>query len=61
MLRGVLLISILVLLSTFTIVTKDAWWSESQLLPYFYGAANMLRNFLPEQAKQLSRSILKTA
>lgn len=61
MARGILLISILVLLATFTIVTKDAWWCESQLLPYFYGTANWLRDFLPAQAKQLSSTALQTA
>lgn len=61
MVRGVLLISVVVLLSTFTIVTQDAWWTQSQLLPYFYGSANWLRNFLPDQAKHLSTAVLKTA
>lgn len=60
MVRGILLISVVVLLSTFTIVTHDAWWTQSQLLPYFYGSANWLRSFLPDQAKHLSTAILKT-
>lgn len=60
MVRGVLLISLLVLLSTFTIVTHDAWWARSQLLPYFYGSANWLRNFLPDETKHLSAALLKT-
>ncbi len=60
MVRGVLLVSVLVLLSTFTIVTRDVWWTESQLLPYFYGTANWLRDFLPDQAKHLSTAVLQT-
>lgn len=61
MVRGVLLVSIFVLLSSFTLVTHDMWWSESVLLPYFYGTANWLREFLPDQAKQLSKTVLQTA
>lgn len=61
MLRGVLLVSILVLLSTFTKVTQDVWWVQSQLLPYFYGSANFLRDFLPDQTKHLSKTVLHTA
>ena len=37
MLRGVLLISILVLLASFTLLTRDVWWTHSKLLPYFLG------------------------
>ena len=61
MVRGVLLISILVLLSTFTRINQDPWWVRSQLLPYFYNSANFLRDFLPDQAKHLSKTVLQTA
>lgn len=60
MARGVLLISVLVLLSTFTVVAKDPWWTNSQLLPYFYDSANWLRHFLPDQAEHLSKAVLRT-
>jgi membrane protein required for colicin V production len=47
LLRGVALITVLVLLAGLTPLPKDPWWSQSLFLPHFQNAALWLRNFLP--------------
>ena len=45
--RGVVLVSILVLLAGLTPFPEDPWWQESQLLGYFSELAVWLRDLLP--------------
>jgi membrane protein required for colicin V production len=47
LLRGVALITILVLLAGLTPLPKDPSWNQSLFLPYFQKAALWLRSFLP--------------
>jgi membrane protein required for colicin V production len=46
--RGVLVISVLVLLSGLTSLPKEVFWTESQLIPYFQEIAFWLRDLLPQ-------------
>jgi len=46
--RGVVLVSIMLLLMSFTPVTKDAWWQSSQLIPYFDSMQLWLKDMLPD-------------
>ncbi len=45
--RGVLLVSVLVLLSGLTPLPQEDWWVASQLVPYFQELAYWLRDLLP--------------
>ncbi len=45
--RGVVIVSVLVMLAGLTPVPSDAWWSESLLLGRFQEMAMWLRSFLP--------------
>lgn len=45
--RGVVIVSVLVMLAGLTPVPGDAWWSESLLLGRFQDMAMWLRSFLP--------------
>jgi len=45
--RGVLLVSVLVLLAGLTPLPQDPWWQESRLVPYFEELAVWLRELLP--------------
>jgi membrane protein required for colicin V production len=45
--RGAVVVAILVLLAGLTPFPQDAWWSESQLLPYFQEMAVWMKGFLP--------------
>ena len=40
-------VAILVLMAGLSPFPKDAWWSESRLLPYFQEMAVMLKGYLP--------------
>ncbi len=46
--RGVLLVTVLVLLAGLTPMPQDPWWRESQLVPYFEELALWLRELLPQ-------------
>jgi len=46
--RGVLLISVLVLLSGLTSFPQEIWWQSSKMVPYFEELAFWLRDLLPE-------------
>lgn len=46
--RGVLLVSVLVLLAGLTTLPQEAWWHESRLVPYFQELALWLRDLLPQ-------------
>ena len=45
--RGVVIVSVLVMLAGLTPVPQDAWWGESLLLGHFQEMAMWLRSFLP--------------
>jgi membrane protein required for colicin V production len=45
--RGLLVVSILVLLAGLTPLPEDPWWKESQLIPHFQKLALWLRNYIP--------------
>lgn len=45
--RGVVIVSVLVMLAGLTSVPHDPWWSESLLLGHFQDMAMWLRSFLP--------------
>ena len=46
--RGVVVVSILVLLAGLTPFPQDSWWNDSQLLPYFEQIALWMKNYLPD-------------
>lgn len=48
--RGVLLVSLVVLLLAFTPARGEPWWRQSTLLPSFARTADWLSGHLPEQA-----------
>ena len=45
--RGVVIVSVLVMLAGLTAVPQDAWWGESLFLVHFQDMAMWLRSFLP--------------
>ena len=45
--RGVLMVSLLVLLAGLTPLPEDPWWKESHLIPHFQKLALWLRNYIP--------------
>lgn len=46
--RGVLIVSILILLAGFTSLPKDAAWNHSYLLPHFTPCVTWLEHFIPD-------------
>ncbi len=46
-LRGVLLVSLMLLVAGFTPMPKDAWWQESRLIHYFQPISSWLQTLLP--------------
>ncbi len=51
--RGVVLISILVLLAGLTPLPDDPWWKQSRLIPHFQELAIWLRGFLPVDVAEM--------
>ncbi len=47
--RGVIIISVVVLLGTYTPFAQDTWWQNSTLIGYFEDVAVWLQEFLPEE------------
>lgn len=47
--RGILLVSVLILLAGLTPFPSDPWWKASQLVPYFEELAIWLRSLLPPE------------
>jgi membrane protein required for colicin V production len=45
--RGIVLVTVLVLLAGFTAVPRDPWWNQSSLLHYFEDLAVWTRGWLP--------------
>lgn len=51
--RGLLVVAVIVLLGKLSVVNKDEWWQKSQLIPKFYGIADWLQEFVPDQIKRI--------
>ncbi len=49
--RGVLIISLLVLVAGMTPLTQDLWWEQSALLPHFQQIADQLLDMMPEDLR----------
>lgn len=47
--RGVLLVSVILLLIGTTSFIQDKWWQESSLIPHFQSIIDWLKSFLPEK------------
>lgn len=47
--RGIVLVTVLVLLAGLTAVPRDPWWNQSSLMHYFQDAAVWTRNWLPPE------------
>src|SRR5699024_4687554 len=45
--RGVAVVTILILLAGMTPMPQDQWWQDSELLGYFQGLALWARSFMP--------------
>lgn len=59
--RGILLAALLLLIGTLTPFPQQAWWKQSQLLPYFEPLEQWMGQFLPRlQADKLSEITLFT-
>jgi membrane protein required for colicin V production len=52
--RGVLLISVLILLGEMTAFHNDPWWQNSTLIPHFHSIVNWLHGLLPEKLTNFS-------
>lgn len=46
--RGILLVSVFLLLASFTPITKDEWWQRSMLIGHFESIELWLKDFLPD-------------
>jgi len=53
--RGVLVVSVLVLLAGLTSFPQESWWNESKMVPYFEEWAFWLRDLLPEELAEYFR------
>ncbi len=52
LLRGVIVISILVMCGVFSNIHHASWWQESSLLPYFTTLLHWLKNVMPSDIAQ---------
>jgi membrane protein required for colicin V production len=52
LLRGLVLVTLAVLILRFTPLPQDPWWRQSQLLPTFENGARWLSAQLPEEVKK---------
>lgn len=52
--RGILLVSVLLLVIASTSFVQDAWWKDSVLIPQFQPLIDWLRAFLPEKMTTLA-------
>lgn len=46
--RGILVVTIVIVLAGLTPLPQDSWWRESQLIPPFQSVAEWLRGYLPQ-------------
>lgn len=53
--RGYLVVTVLILLATFTEIPKSNWWQQSTLIPRFKPAVMWLHRMLPEQVHNVSQ------
>lgn len=51
--RGVLLVSVILLLISTTSFVQDDWWKKSVLIPHLQLTVDWLRNFLPQKITNL--------
>lgn len=51
--RGVLLVSVLILVGSLTVFVHDPWWKASALIPHFMVVVDWLRSILPDQVTKL--------
>ncbi|MFN9738466.1 MAG: CvpA family protein, partial [Pseudomonadota bacterium] len=49
--RGVLLVTVLVVLAGLTPLPRDPWWAQSRLIPWFQGIAVGLAPHLPARLR----------
>jgi membrane protein required for colicin V production len=45
--RGIIIVSVLVLLAGFTLIPQDPWWKQSLFIEHFQQLAEMMKEFLP--------------
>jgi membrane protein required for colicin V production len=50
--RGVLLVTVLVVLAGLTALPRDPWWRESSTIPFFQGVAQALAPHLPAALRE---------
>lgn len=61
--RGILILTVMVVLAKYTTVPKDSWWQSSQLLPHFNGISDKLsawvqdHGFDPKKLETMMESI----
>ena len=55
--RGVLLVTVAVMLAKMTPLDQDPWWQESQLISYFENLGVWVQQQLPEEAAQKLQSV----
>lgn len=54
LMRGVIVVTVLVMLATFTRLPQAAWWKSSRLIPQFKPAVVWLKHMLPQQVAGIS-------
>lgn len=52
--RGVLLVSVILLMASLTAFAQDQWWRSSTLIPHFQWLIIWLKGFLPAKFSELS-------
>ncbi len=55
LIRGLVIMVIIVYGLQYTLFTKDKWWQDSTLIPYFENMANKAREILPEANSKLQK------
>jgi membrane protein required for colicin V production len=55
--RGILLVSIILLLISTTAFVQDAWWKNSILIPHFQTLVDWLRTFLPQKMASVAGAV----
>ena len=52
--RGLLLVTLGVMVGSMTMLPQAPWWQSASLLPYFENSASWLANLMPERLVQLA-------
>jgi len=55
--RGVLLVSVFLLLASTTSLVNDSWWQESAFIPHFSFIIDWLRDFLPDKITSIVETV----